>query len=178
MYQLVKKEIFIPIDGFEGVYEISNFGRVKSHKGKTKFLQGSINKGYRIVHLMKDHKRYSVMVHRLVAEYFLPKINGKNEINHIDGNKLNCCVENLEWCTHLENVQHAFKTGLVQRKPLNEDQKKRISEKTKDAMKRKDVQVKLHKERPNGKGAKRSEETKEKMRMAWIRRKEVQNHVI
>ena len=92
-------------------YQVSNLGRICSYKNnKKEIINGYIqNTGYLTVSL--ENKKYSV--HRLVAETFIHKIKGKNIVNHIDGNKLNNKVENLEWCTSKENIQHAFKTGLM-----------------------------------------------------------------
>ena len=92
-------------------YQVSNIGRVCSYKnGKRKIINGWVqNTGYLTVDI--DGKKYSV--HRLVAEVFIHKYKGKNFVNHKDGNKLNNVVENLEWCTCKENIQHAYKTGLM-----------------------------------------------------------------
>ena len=92
-------------------YQVSNQGRVCSYKNnKRKILKGWIqNTGYLTICL--NNKKHSV--HRLVAETFIHKIEGKNYVNHIDGNKTNNSVSNLEWCTNVENIQHAFKTGLM-----------------------------------------------------------------
>lgn len=142
------KEEFKSIKGYEGTYEISNYGRVKSLKfNREKILKPVLINGYPTVMLCKNGIAIRFDIHRLVAEMFLNKSEEKNEVNHIDGNPQNNKVTNLEWCTHLENVRHAFKTGLIKRKPLTASQKEYISECTKKAMKRKDVQEKLHKPR-------------------------------
>ena len=103
-------EIWANIPNYEH-YQISNIGRVRSYKnGKLKILDGYVqNTGYLTVSL--NNKKHSV--HRLVAEVFIHKPSGKNVVNHKDGNKLNNSVDNLEWCTTKENIQHAFKTGLM-----------------------------------------------------------------
>lgn len=112
---------------YEGIYEISNKGRVRTHKHKTtytkkhgvrhwkqRYLKDKTPNGRDVrVTLWKDGKSKDFLVHRLVALAFIPKIEGKNCINHIDGNPKNNNVENLEWCTHLENNRHAFETGLI-----------------------------------------------------------------
>lgn len=72
------------------------------------------NKGYVMVRLWKNNASVSKLVHRLVAETFIPKIEGKHEVNHIDGNKTNNNVKNLEWCTRQENNIHAKKLGAKQ----------------------------------------------------------------
>ena len=111
------------IEGYEGLYQVSNMGRVKSlsrfHNNKTVgFMTKDIilskrpNKEYLCVALYKDKKRKDISIHRLVADAFLPKIDGKDWVNHKDGNKKNNCVQNLEWCTPKENVRHAFSNGL------------------------------------------------------------------
>lgn len=91
-------------------YEVSTFGRVLSHKrGKEIELRPGINsRGYLCVVL--DGK--SICVHRLVAEAFIKNHNGYVEINHIDGDKLNNHVTNLEWCDRSHNLKHAYDNGL------------------------------------------------------------------
>ena len=69
-------------------------------------------KGYRRVVLMKNGKQINALVHRLIAQTFIPNPENKPEVNHKDGNKENNSVFNLEWCTHKENVHHAIETGL------------------------------------------------------------------
>ena len=103
-------EIWANVPNFND-YQVSNFGRVRSYKNnELRIIKGWIqNTGYLTVAL--NNKKYSV--HRLVAEVFVHKPNGKNVVNHIDGNKLNNNVENLEWCTLTENIQHAYKIGLM-----------------------------------------------------------------
>ena len=122
----VNNEIWKPIKGYEGFYEVSNFGRVKSlerkvkanfHFGNTRtykerILKSGNVKGYQQVTLRNGISKHE-FIHRLVAEAFVPNPKGYKTINHIDGNKKNNCADNLEWCTQKENVRHAWKTGLV-----------------------------------------------------------------
>lgn len=109
------------VPNFEGYYEINEKGDVRSlHKRHyKKLIAKSIDKeGYHNVKLSKNGKQSTILLHRLVAETFIPKIDGKSEINHIDANKLNNQVSNLEWCTHSENIRHAFRLGLIPRKKI------------------------------------------------------------
>lgn len=113
--------------GYEGIYEVSNTGEVRTKEGKTthsalhgvrvwkqRVLKQKISKdGTCRVCLWKDKKPNTLLVHRLVAEAFIPKVEGKEYINHIDGSRLNNDVSNLEWCDHKENNNHAFDTGLM-----------------------------------------------------------------
>jgi hypothetical protein len=120
--------IWKPILGFEGYYEISNNGLVKRAKGKTIYKDGriaffsetilkpSINKkGYLSVYLSKNSKKHTLTIHRIVAIAFIENINNKPQVNHIDGDKKNNSVSNLEWCTNEENRVHAVKNGLTPR---------------------------------------------------------------
>lgn len=111
------KEIWKDIPGYEGHYQVSNLGRVKSnthsnHK-KTKILKNIPRNGYLSVILCNEKSKKNVFVHRLVAQCFVPNPENKPIVNHIDGNKSNSCADNLEWCTHKENTQHAIINGLM-----------------------------------------------------------------
>lgn len=116
-------EIWQPVVGLEGLYDVSNMGRVRSYykkvgrgrnvvsKSPQKILSTeNINKqGYCIVSLFKGGKRSNKkLVHRLVAESFIQRIDGKNLINHKNGIRNDNRVENLEWCNHSENAKHYF----------------------------------------------------------------------
>lgn len=105
-------EVWKPINDYDG-YQVSNYGRGKSFKkGKVKILKPALCMGYLRVTLWKDNKPKPFRIHRLVAELFIPNPEGKPEVNHIDGNKFNNYVGNLEWATSSENQRHAVATGL------------------------------------------------------------------
>lgn len=108
------KEIFKDVPGYEGRYRISNFGNVQSmnyqNTGKHKLLTPiKHHSGYLCVHLGESKIK---RVHTLVANAFIPNPDQKPCVNHIDGNKQNNRISNLEWATHKENMEHAIKTGL------------------------------------------------------------------
>lgn len=94
-------------------YRIFENGRIYSERAK-KFINPSVNsKGYLVVSLCSNGKKESVSVHRLVGICFIPNPMFKPEINHKDGDKLNCDKSNLEWATRIENVDHATANGLT-----------------------------------------------------------------
>lgn len=99
-------EIWKDIDGYENKYEISTFGRVKSVKNNLIMKPMIARNGYLIACLWKNNKQSKVCIHRLVAQAFIPNPNNYPEINHIDENKENNNVENLEWCTHVYNLNY------------------------------------------------------------------------
>jgi hypothetical protein len=105
-------EQFKEIKGFER-YKVSSFGRVFGVSGE-EISQRKATNGYLRVNLRKGDVPYEkptvMAVHRLVAEAFIPEIEGKSYVNHIDGNKHNNRIENLEWCTPKENSTHAWNT--------------------------------------------------------------------
>ena len=120
-------EVWKDVVGYEGIYEVSDHGRVRTKEGKqthsvrhgirtwkSRILKEKNPKGRDVrVSLWKDKKDTSYLVHRLVAFAFIPQIPGKTCINHIDGNPRNNHVSNLEWCNHQENNEHAFLNGLM-----------------------------------------------------------------
>ena len=112
------KEIWKDIKGYEGKYQISNKGNIRSlnyrRTGKTKILQpGKDKDGYLLIGLRKDGKKKTYKIHRLVAEAFLENPNKKPQINHIDGNKQNNHISNHEWTTNKENMAHSYTNGLA-----------------------------------------------------------------
>ena len=101
------EEIWKYIKGYEGLYQVSSYGKIKNTQTNKLLNPYEIQKGYLQVGLCKKGKQRLYLVHRLVAFAFLPEIYNKTEINHKDGNKLNNCVDNLEWVTRTENLLHA-----------------------------------------------------------------------
>lgn len=122
MEQIVE-EIWKDIKGFEGTYEISNFGNVRkinktnAYDKRTRkyfYLKGSTNKdGYRKIKLSKNKKYKVFSIHRLVAQAFIPNPNNYPVINHKDENKLNNCVNNLEWCSIYYNNNYGLHNQKV-----------------------------------------------------------------
>lgn len=108
-------EIWKPIAGYEGLYEVSNLGQVRSLPRKN--VKGGIKSptetkwGYLICPLWKNGKAKHCSVHRLVAEAFIPNPENKPTVNHIDCNRKNNRADNLEWATQSENVRHSVKLG-------------------------------------------------------------------
>lgn len=106
------QEIWESVKGYEGLYEVSNLGRVRSLKRATTsgvVLNQAVKHGYMHVCLSKDGKPSTKRVHRLVAEAFIANPMDKPVVNHIDGDKTNNAVSNLEWATNSENELHSFR---------------------------------------------------------------------
>lgn len=106
------KEIYKDIQGYEGRYQVSNLGNVISFKRGIQLKPDNQN-GYLRVSLCKDGVATRFLIHRLVAQAFIPNKDNKPHINHIDNNPSNNNVSNLEWCTHSENMLHAHKQGRL-----------------------------------------------------------------
>jgi hypothetical protein len=116
------EEIWKDVPGYEGQFQASNLGRIKSLK-----RLGAWVERIRKLHLNKKGNYWEICitdkcgryfktmlkVHRMVASAFIPNTEEKPTVNHKDGNRLNNYVENLEWCTQKENMQHAWRTGLI-----------------------------------------------------------------
>lgn len=132
----IKVEVWKDIKGYERKYQISNYGRVKSlerltnagiknnriTKRKEKILKPlKVTKGYYSIRLYDENKQGKTLkIHRLVAEAFIPNTDKKEQVNHIDGNKANNRVDNLEWCNCKENMEHSYKIGLRDKEYLRE----------------------------------------------------------
>jgi len=125
------KEIWKDIKGYEGAYQISNLGRVKTLRRKIKhprhgeylrpekILRPRINHhGYLRVAFNVNKVTKDFFVHRLIAIAFIPNPHNYATINHMDGNKLNNDISNLEWCTQPENLSHAHRIGLCDKKGI------------------------------------------------------------
>ena len=141
----MEEEIWVDIKGYEGFYQVSNLGRVRSldreiiypdghiHKCKGKVLKNYIgNTGYLFVTLTINSKTKRVRVHRLVAETFIPNPDNKPEIDHINTIKTDNRVENLRWVTSKENMNNELTKDRCSKshigKTLSEEHKKNISE--------------------------------------------------
>lgn len=113
-------EIWKDVVGYEGLYQVSNLGRVKRVRGKDsrgnlrneRVLKPRLIGGYRIAHLCKEGVAHNKSVHRMVAEAFIDNPRNLPEVNHIDGCKENNYYLNLEWVSSSDNSLHAFRLGL------------------------------------------------------------------
>lgn len=124
-------EIWKDIEGYEGLYQVSNLGRVKSleryrkNHNKLQKIEEKIKKtrqdkqGYLLVDLYKNNKIKTVRVHRLVAKAFIENIDNKETVNHIDGNKHNNRIDNLEWCTFKEQNKHLYLNELKPKESID-----------------------------------------------------------
>lgn len=127
------KEIWKDIEGYEGFYQVSNMGRIKSlerdivsfhrngrimqksvrHKDETIMIGGLKNTGYKEVILSKNGKKKYYLIHRLVAQEFLENPNNLSTVNHKDENKQNNCVENLEWLSQKDNNNYGERNKKI-----------------------------------------------------------------
>ena len=116
------------------LYGVSNLGNIRrnmnypyKHKNKLYVMPYLNNKGYWCVNLYKHSKVHKFLVHRLIALYFIPNPNNLPEVNHIDGNKQNNSISNLEWITHKQNTQHAWDNNLFKNRHCNASNKRKNS---------------------------------------------------
>ena len=104
-------EVLVYLPGYEGIYKASSLGYITN--GRKELKTYTINSGYQCLKLCDAYGiRKSYLLHRLIAQTFLPNPSNLPEVNHKDGNKANCAADNLEWVTSKENKRHAKDTGL------------------------------------------------------------------
>lgn len=106
------------IIGYENKYSVTEDGKIFSHNfhrehHKKEMKTKISNRGYNRIGLRNGNFQKFYSIHRLVAEAFIPNPYGLSQVNHIDGNKNNNSISNLEWCTQSENILHAYKIGLM-----------------------------------------------------------------
>lgn len=104
-------EVWMNIVGFEGLYKVSNLGRIRSCRRGTIMIPHPLKDGYLRIRLRKSGKDFSFLIHRLVAIAFIPNPNNYQTVNHKDFNTHNNCVENLEWCTQRYNNKYSRDAG-------------------------------------------------------------------
>ena len=109
------KEIWKDVLGYEGVYKVSNCGRVWSVRKKIlmKLHDNGAGKGYKYIWGHKDGNREKLYIHIIVAQAFIPNPKNLPEVNHKDENPENNCVENLEWCTHKYNSRYSNEVEIL-----------------------------------------------------------------
>lgn len=120
-------EMWKDVPEYEGLYQASNIGRIKSlerytedgHHVLERILKPSLAKGYLKVQLSKNGRNKTIYVHKIIATTFLDNVNNLPEVNHKDENKLNNCVVNLEWCTHKYNIHYGTAIRRMSEKQIN-----------------------------------------------------------
>lgn len=133
------EEIWKPVKGYEGLYEVSDQGRVRSivrqvngrgsgtHKAGGRMIKPFNRYAYIGIVMSKENKARQYYLHRVVAEAFIPNPDNKPEVNHIDGDKFNNNASNLEWVSHSENGKHAYKIGLRTKRGGTPSKKVRVT---------------------------------------------------
>lgn len=124
------EEVWKDIKGYEGLYQVSNKGQIKSTERfgtKGGILKGSLRGGYHRVILTKQNKSRHYSVHRLVAETFIPNAENKKTIDHIDTDRLNNSVDNLRWVTDKENVNNPRTKEKMRKRIATEETRKKLS---------------------------------------------------
>jgi hypothetical protein len=143
-------EVWKPINGYEGCYEVSTFGRVKSldrYDSMKRFKIGRILKprknqgGYLNVQISNGVVIKNTAIHRIVALTFILNPNNYPEVNHKDGNKQNNHISNLEWCTRSQNEKHAYRSGL--KKAPKEKKNTKLTQKDADLIRWLNLQCKI-----------------------------------
>jgi hypothetical protein len=109
----ILEEIWLPVKDYEDIYEVSNLGRVRNINTGNIFKGDPTKDGYIRVKLCRNKKYESRMIHRMVAEAFIPLPDNENiyEVDHKDDNVQNNIVDNLQWLTHMENLEKSFQRG-------------------------------------------------------------------
>lgn len=129
----MNEEIWKDVVGYEGLYQISNIGRLKSivsrgHYPRDRLLQQKVSKGYFATALTNNNGcRKYFWVHRLVAAAFIPNPENKPQVNHMDCDRKNNNVSNLEWCTPMENYHHAKLNGRLKYKKGEDNSQSKIT---------------------------------------------------
>lgn len=128
----MKKEIWKQVVGYEGLYMVSNWGRVWSIRNKRfrKLKKG--DNGYYYVGLCKNGKTDWIKISILVAKHFIPNPDNLPQVNHIDEDKSNNCVDNLEWCTAKQNANHGTRNRRISEKMTNGKLSKAVEQYTVD----------------------------------------------
>lgn len=118
-------EIWKEVKDYEGYYEVSNFGKVRRCFTEKALKEQISNRGYCLVCLCRDNIKKTISVHKIVANAFIENPENKNTVNHIDFDKLNNHVSNLEWMTTKENINHAHDNGVYKSSDLRKRSVKR-----------------------------------------------------
>ncbi len=116
-------EVWKPILGYEGIYEVSTDGNIRNFRNKKQLKPQRSGNGYFKVNLCKNGYVRHLWVHRLVAEAFLSNEDNLPVVDHVDGNKINNRADNLEWCSQKENSVRAWNNGFTPQPPIRSGEK-------------------------------------------------------
>lgn len=132
---LIKGDDMKNIKGYEGVYLVTQDGKVWSNRSQ-RFIGSDVKNSYTIVDLRKNNKQNIKTVHRLVAEAFIPNPKNLREVNHKDGNKHNNHISNLEWVSSAQNTKHGWDNGLLKNEGLVKARRKLTPKQVEEIRKR------------------------------------------